>query len=114
MKEDRFYLIHILDCIARIERYAQGSQDAFYSDSMVSDAILRSLQTLGESAKRLSADTQRVAPEIEWREIIGFRNVLVHEYLSVDLARVWRIVTVGLPQLKKQIEAVKSHWSEQA
>ena len=54
MKDDRLYLVHITECIERIERYAATGQDAFLSDSMIQDAILRNLHTLAESTQRLS------------------------------------------------------------
>jgi uncharacterized protein with HEPN domain len=113
VKDDCFYLVYILDSISRIQTYTEGGSDAFFSDTMVSDAVLRVLQTLGESAKQVSAGVKQAAPEIEWREIIAFRNVLVHDYLGVDLARVWQIVGT-LPQLKKQIETLRERLPKQA
>ena len=106
MKDDRLYLTHIRECIARIESYLPGSRDAFMSSKMVQDAILRNLQTLAESTQRLSDALKRKHPEIDWRSIAGLRNVLVHGYLGVDVARIWEIANRNLPDLKARVEAM--------
>ena len=66
------------------------------------DAVIRNLQTLAESAKRISSESQQLASPIPWKQIVGFRNLVVHEYLRVDLEFVWQIVNVDLPLLKEQ------------
>jgi len=106
VRDERLYLIHIRECIARIESYLPGSRDAFMASTMVQDAILRNLQTLAESTQRLSDALKGKHPEIDWRSISGFRNVLVHDYLGVDVARIWEIVDRSLPDLKIKVEAM--------
>ena len=106
MKDDRLYLIHISECIDRIERYTGSGKTAFFSDTKTQDAVVRNLQTLGESARRISEPLKAKYPEVEWRSILGFRNVLVHDYLAVDLQRVWEIVEQDLPDLKKKIQRI--------
>lgn len=105
MKDDRLYLIHISECIARIEEYMSGGRESFMASTLVQDAILRNLQTLAESAQRLSDPLQVKHPEVDWRGITGFRNVLVHDYLGVDLDYVWQIVEHELPGLKRFVSA---------
>jgi uncharacterized protein with HEPN domain len=104
VKDDRLYLIHISECIDRVERYTESGKTAFLSDTKTQDAVLRNLQTLGESARRISASLRTKYPEVEWRSILGFRNVLVHGYLAVDLQRVWEIVDHDLPILKRTVQ----------
>ena len=106
MKEDKLYLVHIAECIARIEEYSQGGSAAFMSSTLVQDAVLRNLQTIGQSVRNLSADIKAQHPEVDWRGIIGFRNVLVHDYLAVDIERTWDIVEHDLPDLKHKIKAI--------
>lgn len=74
--------------MARIEEYVQGGREAFLQSRLIQDAVLRNLQTLAESTQRLSDEFKRAHPDIDWRAIAGFPNVLVHDYLGVDVARV--------------------------
>ena len=106
MKDDRLYLIHISECIARIEDYASGGEDSFLRSSLVQDAVLRNLQTLAESTQRLSDALKSEHTEVDWRRIAGFRNILVHDYLGVDVPQVWEIVERELPSLKSSVEAM--------
>ena len=106
MKDDKLYLIHIAECIARIEQYTQGGSAAFMGSTLIQDAVLRNLQTMAQSVRNLSEDMKAQHPEIDWRGIIGFRNVLVHDYLAVDMERTWDIVDHDLPDLKHKIEAI--------
>ena len=102
MRSDALYLADILDAIESIERFVTDFDEArFLSDELVQSAVLQKLSTIGEAAARLSDATRDGLPEIPWKEIIGFRNVAVHAYFSVD----WRIVFVtvvdDLPVLKQ-------------
>jgi uncharacterized protein with HEPN domain len=63
------------------------------------DAILRPLTIIGEAAKRVSAEFRASHPEVPWRQIAGFRDVVVHDYARVDLQEVWRIPQEDLPAL---------------
>ena len=70
------------------------------------DAVLRNLQTLAESTQRLSDASKSAHLEIDWRRVAAFRNVLVHDYLGIDLETVWRIVETDIPDLKRAIAAM--------
>ncbi|MCX6635703.1 MAG: DUF86 domain-containing protein [Acidobacteria bacterium] len=106
MKDDRLYVTHVLDCIDRIERYTAEGQASFFRGDLIQDAVARNPQTLAESVKRVSAERKSAHPEVDWRGVTGFRNILVHEYLSIGLARVWEIVSLDLPVLKEQMAAI--------
>jgi uncharacterized protein with HEPN domain len=104
MRSDRLYLADILDAIEAIERFMAGiDEQTFVSNELVQSAVLQKLSVIGESASRLSEEARNESPEIPWREIVGFRNVAVHAYFSVD----WRIVFVtvidDLPLLKRSV-----------
>jgi uncharacterized protein with HEPN domain len=103
MKDDRLYLIHIRECIERMESYIRGkSKQDFIDSELLQDAIVRNLQVMAESTQRLS-DKTKEERGIDWFKIAGFRNVLVHDYLGLDIERVWNILEKDLPSLKKAI-----------
>jgi len=106
LKGDLLYVAHILDCISRIERYISAGEDRFHADELIQDAILRNLQVLTESSQRISPELRAKHPDVDWRELSGFRNVLVHDYLGVNLARIWQIVSADVPVLKRQMSRI--------
>jgi uncharacterized protein with HEPN domain len=108
VKDDRLYVHHVLECIQRIDRYCQGGVASFRESEMAQDAVLRNLQTMAESTQRLADRLKILHPEVDWRAIAGFRNVLVHDYLGVNLERVWQIVSEQLPRLRSQMETIRS------
>lgn len=106
MKDNKLYLIHILESIDRIEAYTRDGKAAFMRDAKTQDAVLRNLQTLAESTQRLTSDVKLSNPHVDWERIAGFRNVLVHDYLGINMVRVWEIVEHHLPGLKTHVRAV--------
>ncbi len=103
-ERNRVYLEHILECAALIQSYTRNGKAEFIANSMVQDAVLRRLQTLAESTQRLSETLRAQAPEVDWRALAGFRNVLVHDYLGgIDLERVWDAVEFYLPGLETAV-----------
>jgi len=88
MMDDRLYLIHIRDSMARIKRYTKEGKEVFLASTLVQDAVIRNLQTLTESSQRLSANFNNQFPKIDWRGMAGLRNVLVHHYRGIDLVRI--------------------------
>ncbi len=103
MKDDSVYLSHIKECIRRIEENTRAGQEAFLESHTLQDAVLRNLQTMSEATQRLSDAVKNSQPEIEWARIAAFRNVLVHNYLGIDLQLVWEILTRDLPSLKQVV-----------
>jgi uncharacterized protein with HEPN domain len=103
VKDDKLYLIHMSECINRVNKYTTGGRDEFMSQSLIQDAVVRNLQVMAESSKRISDERKNRHLEVDWQEISGFRNILVHDYLGVDLELVWNIVTNELPGLEMAI-----------
>ena len=68
------------------------------------DAVIRNLQTIAESTQRLSDSIRATEPEVPWRAIAGFRNVLVHDYFEIDLEVVWSVVDQDAPKLVAAVE----------
>lgn len=98
---DRAYIIHIIECIDYINSYTKDGLEFFEQDHKTYDAVLRQLQIMSESTKRLSDDLKGKHKQIAWREIAGFRNILVHDYLGdLDGKIVWSIIADELPKLK--------------
>lgn len=106
MRDDTVYLRHILESIRRIEENVAQGRDRFLNSHTFQDAVLRNLQTLAESTQRISNDLKEAHPEIEWERIAAFRNVLVHDYLGIDVDRVWDITQRDVPELKRAILAM--------
>ena len=106
MSDDRLYLIHIRECLSRIEQYTASGRETFFADTKTQDAVLRNLQTLAESTQRLSAALKARHPKVDWKAIAGFRNILVHDYLGININRVWEIVERDLPGLRTCVLAM--------
>jgi uncharacterized protein with HEPN domain len=87
-----------------VEKYAFGGRAKFLKSEMVQDAIVRRLQVMAESSQRISEARKLSHPEIDWFRIAGFRNVLVHDYLGLDLDTVWNILENDLPDLKRELK----------
>jgi uncharacterized protein with HEPN domain len=104
VKDDRIYLKHILRCIARIEEYTAGGRESFFSSHLIQDGVIRNLQTLAESSQQLSDRVKASQSSADWKGLAGFRNVLVHDYLGVDLELMYRAVEQDVPQLKLACE----------
>lgn len=101
-KDNSIYIDHLLDCILRIDEYVE-SKEQFYSSRLVQDAVVRNLQAMSESSQRLAEDTKQLYPDIPWKQISGFRNILVHDYLGVDLDVIWSVVAQELPKLHQAL-----------
>jgi uncharacterized protein with HEPN domain len=97
MKDDAVYMRYILECIRRIEENSAAGKAQFMASHTLQDAILRNLQTLTESTQRLSAELKATRPDIDWRRISAFRNVVVHNYLGIDLEQIWTIIQQDVP-----------------
>lgn len=103
MKQDRTYLEHILDAIAKVEQYTTDGRDAFMADGKTQDAVVRNLEIIGEATKRVSEDLRNKYPDIPWKQAAGLRDVLSHDYMSIDLTIVWNVIDSRLPALREAV-----------
>ena len=87
------------ECMERICEYTSNDRTRFETSRLIQDAVIRNLQTLAESSQRLSDSIKTTEPQVPWRELAGFRNVIVHGYLGLDLAAIWLVVEQDLPPL---------------
>ena len=106
MTDDRIYLQHLLDAIARIEAYVAVGREVFLATPHWQDAVIRQLEIIGEATKRLSAEVRARHPGIAWRRIAGMRDQLIHNYMGVDLQLVWEVTQQNLPELKAHVQAI--------
>ena len=109
---DAVLLAHIRECIERIAEYIGGDRASFFGSSLVQDAVVRNLQILAESTQRLSEPLKATEPGIPWTAIAGFRNILTHGYLGLDLESVWSVVEQDLPELEEAIERMAAREAE--
>ena len=106
MKNDRVYIRHILDAIDKVDQYVQVGYDDFMAHSHWQDAVIRQLEIVGEATKRLSEELRARYPDVPWPRIAGLRDVLIHDYMGVDLEAVWQVSQNNVPKLKEQLREI--------
>ncbi|MFM9944366.1 MAG: DUF86 domain-containing protein [Bacteroidia bacterium] len=98
-------LFHIKESIEEIEKFTKHVDFLeFESNSMMRLASIKLLEIIGEAANALTTETRNNYSEIEWKQIIALRNILVHEYFGIDSELVWQIIKVDLPHLKEKLK----------
>jgi len=101
------YLSELFDGIRAIQSYAEGMTiDEFVRDPKTLDACIRRFQILGEAAKNLPAEWKEKEPEIPWKDVVNFRNLLVHEYFRIDETLLWNTIQQDLEPLLSACERI--------
>lgn len=113
-KSPVLYLEDILESIEKIRKYlGDSSFDEFLENEMLIDAVIRNLEVIGEAAGHIAPEIRAKYPEIEWKKIVGLRNILIHDYSGIDLDIVWDIIKYRLSPLETNVRQVlkeeKSH-----
>ncbi|MEX2170962.1 MAG: HepT-like ribonuclease domain-containing protein [Pirellulales bacterium] len=107
MSDERTALADIVDeCDLVSEFINDRSESDFHTDLLLQSAVLYRLLVLGEAVTRVSDETRLLHSTVDWRGFAGLRNVLIHQYHKVDLARVWKIVGDELSQLRRQVSDI--------
>jgi uncharacterized protein with HEPN domain len=102
-KKNSIYLGHILDFIAEIEEF----KDSVVSEpKLTTAAVLYNLTLIGEAVNRISNEVKEKYPDIPWREIVGFRNRIIHEYDGVDVDILTNVIFMEIPILKSKISLI--------
>jgi uncharacterized protein with HEPN domain/predicted nucleotidyltransferase len=114
VKGDLLYLDNILECMDRILSYTHEGRDAFMKSEMMQDAVIRNFEIMGEAAKRVSDELREKHPDIPWKDMVDFRNVLIHGYLKLDIDLVWQAAAKTVPGLKPKIAAILQQIEEDA
>ncbi len=101
------FLEDILTAVSKIEKYTEGlSFEEFCNYEMAVDAVLRNLEVIGEAVKSIPEEVRNRHQEVEWREAVGFRNILAHNYFGIDLESVWDTLKKNVPIFKEHVTKV--------
>lgn len=107
MKDDRLLLVHIHREIVFLRKITAGRKyEDLLSDEYFAHAVIRALEVIGEAVKNLSAPLKEEHPDIEWREIAGMRDKVIHRYFEINWQIVWNVITDDLPTLEPKIAAL--------
>lgn len=113
MKNDNFYVYHIRDCINKINIYSNDeTMETFENNSMMQDAIIRQIEIIGEASSKLSKSFKDLHNIVKWKNIIGMRNKLIHDYFGIDTKAVWMTVQQDIPILKKEIDDIINNFDQ--
>jgi len=112
VKSQRAYVTHVLECIGRIKADSAAGRDAVFASHTLQDAIVRNLQVLCESVRRIDQARKEAYPEIDWKAIAGMRNVLVHDYFEVDFEAVWDVITRDIELLESVMRLILTRMDE--
>ena|SRR5438105_210731 len=112
MRREDLYLCDIVEAADAIARFVENTKaQSFAENDLLRSAVLNKLTIIGEAAARLPREFQDHHTEIEWADIIGFRNIVVHAYFAIDWNTVWVAASEDVPYLKgKIIEILESEF----
>jgi len=94
------------EAIEKIEKYVSIGYQAFAEDERTQVWIIHHLQVIGEASNHLSDDLTEQNPDIPWADIVGLRNILVHQYFGIDLTQVWETAELDMPVLKAKVREI--------
>jgi uncharacterized protein with HEPN domain len=104
MRDERLYLQDIIEAINAIEGFLTNiKEEDFASNDLIQSAVLYKLSIIGKASNHISAELRNRYPQVEWKEIIGFRNFAVHAYFALNQPIVWTTATEDTAILKEQI-----------
>ena len=113
MRPERLYLLDILEACEAVQRFVRRTDEkGFMADEVIQAAVLQKLIVIGEAAARLPESFTKPHPEIEWQDIVAFRNIAVHEYFAVDWQVVWVTATEDVPLLREKVNTLLSQLQE--
>ncbi len=101
------YLQDILTSVREINEFTDGmNYDEFTEDKKTVNAVIRSLEVLGEAAKKIPHEIRLKHPDVPWRRMAGMRDKLIHEYFGVDLEKVWLVIKEELHSVAPLIQQI--------
>lgn len=112
MRVERDYRDYLEDMINSIEEalsFTEGmNYESFYQDRKTVNAVVRSLEVLGEAGKKISEEVREKNSDIPWRNICGMRDKLIHDYFGVDYEMIWKVVKEDLASLREKLLRIKA------
>ncbi|MEM3479047.1 MAG: DUF86 domain-containing protein [Candidatus Bathyarchaeia archaeon] len=106
-RDYRDYLQDILDSIKDIEEFTRNMDfEDFARDKKTINAVIRSIEVIGEAAKHIPKSVRDKYPSIPWKKMAGMRDKLIHEYFGVDVKILWKTIKKDIPPLKPLIENI--------
>jgi len=107
-EQDKNRLIDMRRAAKRAVNFVDGKSraDLEADDELLGFAVVRAIEVIGEAANQVTPETRDILPMIAWRNIIGMRNRIVHDYLHVDYDIVWQVVVTNLPELIAQLNTI--------
>jgi uncharacterized protein with HEPN domain len=113
-RDYRVYLDDILEATNKILSYTAGfSYDEFRADSKTIDAVIRNFMVIGEAASKIPDEIRSSHGEIQWRDMVGLRNIVIHEYFGIKLDVIWKVIQEDLPELDLQINRMLSQYTSE-
>lgn len=104
----RLFIYDIMEEIRNIEAFSENlSKEGFTKSKLRQHAIFRSMEIIGEASKNIPNSFRERYKDVPWKEIAGFRDIVIHEYFGIDVDIVWHIVKKDIPSLKKKIKKIK-------
>jgi len=106
-RDESLYLADIQDACKKVLKFTKGmTYKSFVNDDLHFDAVLRNLEVIGEAVKNISDETRQKYPNVKWRKIAGFRDIVAHEYFGVNEETVWDIVGNEIPALLATVNTI--------
>ena len=105
-RDEGLYVADIRDAIDSILTYTVGGREAFFTNPMIQDAVVRNIEVIGEAVRGITDPVRNAHPDIPWAKLAGTRDRVIHGYFRVDLTIIWEIVESELPTLRQKIVAL--------
>ena len=106
MRKQKEWVKDILEAIEQIEKYAAKGEKEYSQNELIQKWMIYHLQIIGEAASKISNEIQISYTSIPWSQIVGLRNIVVHEYFGIDIEEIWNTITIDIPNLKIEVQKI--------
>ena len=106
MRALRDRITDIIAAMTKTERAVSAGRDAFLADEMLQVWAIYHIQVIGEAVRAAASELQQRRPDLPWVQVIGMRNILVHDYFGIDMDEVWNVLIKDIPALRIAVEAL--------